>query len=440
MVHDMPIRFFKQHDSKEQISREDNVRRFLEGFPDIEFWRFFVERERYDARYEFCYEIYSRKFNSLPAPEIRSRSLEQMKKELNSLTIGDLFEIFTSEQDKKFLAMLRLENRKKERLTEYIDKLVGWQAFEDGEPGYLIHATRGLSSVLSSLANDEPLTTNFIKNLHKIATENVKNMYTLTPGRFRHTWVAWQLSEFGDSLSGLIESIDYLKSIKEKYGYNYHSFNIYENDKPVQIISDLTKSSKELAETLWNAQFNSFVQHFEGGSAKNNIDEILNAIGEQQISELETQLTQAKTKDEKLIAIFSYLKHAVLLHPFQDGVGRTYSMLLLQFLLMRENLLPIIIHNSNIIPGYSVQELVKEYVRAEDEMEKILQDPDYVSSDEFAKPNVDTEYLRTFIPNDTFATCLKIYQDAKESFLISKGHLASNESLLTFNTPNKGDG
>lgn len=147
--------------------------------------------------------------------KIRSLSLEQMKSEFNSLTIGDLFDIFTSEDDKKLLAILRLENRKEELLTEYIDKLVGWQAFEDGEPGYLIHATNGLSFVLSRLANNEPLTINFIKNLHKIATENVKNMYMHTPGEFRHTRVSWQLNDCGDSLTGLIESIDYLKSIKE---------------------------------------------------------------------------------------------------------------------------------------------------------------------------------------------------------------------------------
>ncbi|WP_133134983.1 hypothetical protein [Legionella rowbothamii] len=433
----MPIRFFTQHDSKEQTSHKDNLRRFLEGFPDIEFWRFFVERERYDARSELCYEIYSRKFKSLPMEKIRSLSLEQMKSEFNSLTIGDLFDIFTSEDDKKLLAILRLENRKEELLTEYIDKLVGWQAFEDGEPGYLIHATNGLSFVLSRLANNEPLTINFIKNLHKIATENVKNMYMHTPGEFRHTRVSWQLNDCGDSLTGLIESIDYLKSIKEKYGYNYHSFKIYEHNKPVQIISDLTKSSKELADTLWNAQGNFLVEHCEGGHVKENIHEILNKIGEQQISELETQLTQAKNTGGKLTAIFSYLKHAVLLHPFQDGVGRTYSMLLLQFLLMRENLLPIIIHNSNVIPGYSVQELVNEYVRAEDEMEKILQNPAYVNSDLFATPNVDTEYLRTLIPNDTFEVCLKIYQKAKENFLISKEHSESNESLLPSHTPKK---
>lgn len=199
----------------------------------------------------------------------------------------------------------------------------------------------------------------------------------------------------------------------------------------------MTKSSKELADTLWNAQGNFLVEHCEGGHVKENIHEILNKIGEQQISELETQLTQAKNTGGKLTAIFSYLKHAVLLHPFQDGVGRTYSMLLLQFLLMRENLLPIIIHNSNVIPGYSVQELVNEYVRAEDEMEKILQNPAYVNSDLFATPNVDTEYLRTLIPNDTFEVCLKIYQKAKENFLISKEHSESNESLLPSHTPKK---
>ncbi|AWN75222.1 hypothetical protein [Legionella anisa] len=53
---------------------------------------------------------------------------------------------------------------------------------------------------------------------------------------------------------------------------------------------------------------------------------------------------------------------------YDDGVGHTYSMLLLQYLLMRENLMPVLLTDSNMIPGLSVQQLVDEYLKAEKEM------------------------------------------------------------------------
>jgi len=148
-----------------------------------------------------------------------------------------------------------------------------------------------------------------------------------------------------------------------------------------------------------------------------NSHEFLKNISTQLILDLETSLNEAYSKEQKLIAIFTYLKHAVLHHIFTDGVGRTFSMLLLQYLLLRENLLPILIINSNIIPGKSVKELVDEYYRAEREMEIILKDPSYINNSRLADPNIDTNTLYsklTHSEKEVFDASLNVYRETKE--------------------------
>lgn len=118
----------------------------------------------------------------------------------------------------------------------------------------------------------------------------------------------------------------------------------------------------------------------------------------------------------------------VLFHPFDDGVGRTYSMLLMQYLLMREHLMPVIFEDSNMIPGLSVEQLVIEYLRAEKEMGLVLKDPSYITGSKFSSPNVDSDSLLNSQDSEhqaMFQNCLNLLKKAFQELELS----SSNKSL-----------
>lgn len=412
---------FFEHEKKPP-EEENNLVRFLENFPENEFWRFFIERKRYDIRSDLYYEIYSVLSGDSfeEAEKIDLIDIEEMFNKKN-ITIGYLHDHAVKTVDSNLLEVLSLlapKDNLNEKLTDMFNKHQAWMAFEIGEPGYLEHNTKGLQSILLSIVNNDDFNVEFIKNLHKTCTLGVKNMLQQVPGEFRSKEISWGMTSQTDSLAGLIETIDYLKSVEKQFGSSH--VNIVLKKEKSKIITYCDKDTHGLANSLWGKVKKDNDINYVCDEGNIDPKEFLEKICAIHIDELKEQLKSATTKEEKLTAIFTYLKHDVLHHPFKDGTGRTYSMLLSQYLLLRENLLPIIIDDSNVIPGYSVKELVAEYIRGEKEMEEILKNHAHVSSPRFAIPNIYTHTLLEQITDTdkkTFNTSLEIYKEAKNSCL-----------------------
>ncbi|WP_454782470.1 hypothetical protein [Legionella sp. WA2022007384] len=414
--------FFRMKESK--TSKEDSLKRFFNHFPENEFWRFFVERTRYDFRPELYRKLFA-KMNGISEENAKKIPVSEIEDLVKDITIGQVYQLVDQLGDHEALTALNnlfhAQNRKDERIASLFNKHQGWLGFEDNEPGYLFNVTKGFCFVVENVLSGEPFTLDFIKDLHKTSTQGVKNMLAQISGEFRSRGASWQMDSKMDSLEGLIETIDYLKSVETKMGTAGLDIYIQSKDGDEDISSFLTEDTHLLANKIWNALKDGAIIYYNAREKKEvDSSKFLHSVCSEHIHELEDTLEKAETKKEKLTAIFTYLKHDVLHHPFQDGVGRTYSMLLLQYLLMRENLLPVLIVNSNIIPGYSVRELVDEYLRAEKEMEKILDFPHYISSEEMVTPNVDTAELLSRLSSEeaaTFADALSQFQEVKGHYL-----------------------
>ena len=428
-----------------------NTVKFLKTFPLEEFWRFFVERARYDYR-ETLYRFIYKQLTLVEGEELEKTSIETI---LNS----ELFQKLTLKEYKDLLkerglnsSMFKFLNvdykkSKKERLKDLLDKHQGWLGFESKEPGYLMGMTKGLCFILESIDNKRKLNVNLIKELHRLCMDKVKNTRENTkPGEFRsdNDVAAWDILPGGcETFEGLVENITYLAAIQGKYPTDMEMlFNKDEkllmyaspknNDSEIEIwtqkelgkrsynayVSFKNKNPEEIAKEIWAAaKEGKHVQYVTSENGGN----LLSRIQEDCIQELESSLIKAKDKHEKLTAIFTFLKHVVLFHPFDDGVGRTYSMLLLQYLLMRENLMPVLLMDSNMIPGLSVQQLVGEYLRAEKEMEAIMEDPSYISSSKFVIANVDTTTLlksKSSEEQTMFQNCLNLLKSNVEGLNI----------------------
>lgn len=406
------------------ISKEDRVKRFFNNFPENEFWRFFVERIRYDFRQQLYQKLFA-KMNGIPEEKAKETDVSIIADGLKDVTIGDVYQLAEQLGDHEALTglnnLLHVADRKVERIVPLFNKHRGWLGFEDNEPGYLLNVTNGLCFAIDHMLSGKPFTLDFLKELHKTCTKDVAKMLDQTPGEFRNRGASWQMELETDSLEGLIETIDYLKSVEAKMGTAGVDITIQTKDGVAFISSFCTEDTHSLADKIWsNLKAGAVIYYTAREENKTDSNSFLDAVCSDHIQQLEEALENASTKQEKLTAVFTYLKHDVLHHPFQDGVGRTYSMVLLQYLLMRDNFLPVLLLNSNVIPGYSVKELVDEYSRAEKEMERILDFPQYISSEEMATPNVDTEMLlstASAVEKDIFIKALTQFKEIKRRYL-----------------------
>ncbi|MGQ3892613.1 hypothetical protein [Legionella sp. CNM-4043-24] len=387
-----------------------SLQTFFSRFPKQEFWRFFIERIRYDLRpfvYRESFKIMGGK-ETVELSAIKS-FVKQFRMRVRDLSscgasfAADAISLFHAEDKMDDLVFDILESG---------SYGLGWINFEQSEPGYLKHVTEGFCFILDNLSTDAPLTNDFIKKLHEICTRDVKNMLEQVPGQFRTEIVSWSMTRTFDSLCGLTESITHLQLVEQKYQFPGTNLATKPKNGSVKCYSSFVgHDPRELANELMESVKNGgLVSYYTNEQPSTN--NFLNDVTEHLLNELNSSLNKAATEKDKLKSIFTFIKYTVLHHPFTDGVGRTYSMILLQYLLMKEKLLPFLIVNSNIIPGFSVDELIECYLKGKEEMKRILNDPSYISSADFFDPNVSTEDILEKAPEKfktLFQECLTVW-------------------------------
>ncbi|CAM2947121.1 hypothetical protein LEWO105114_09095 [Legionella worsleiensis] len=389
----------------------DDLHSFLTRFPSQEFWRFFVERVRYDIRpavYRNLYYKFTRSHEETSLAEIKNYF------RVNELRIHHL-DAFKDPDVFRFLKAFKATEKRTELISDIIESDrydPAWIDFEINEPGYLKQVTKGFCFVLDHLKARTPLDNDFIKKLHEICTSGVANLLPLTPGAFCDHSVMWRMTHDMDSLAGLVESLRYLTALEKNYGFSGIKLVLcYPRDYQGEFytgFSDILENAKQCLRLIENG----VMIYFKKYSSPEKPG-ILDIFTENLIFEFNDGIEKAKTETEKLWCIFAFIKFSVLHHPFADGVGRTYSMILLQYLLMRENLSPFLIFNSNIIPGYSVNQLISIYFEGRNEMRKILDAPSFISSSEFYDPNVATHDVLEKAPEELqqmFLECQQIWE------------------------------
>ncbi|RUR18834.1 hypothetical protein ELY21_06325 [Legionella sp. km535] len=394
------LNFFPSAGSSNEPST--NLQSFLTHFPKQEFWRFFVERTRYDLRPFVYRELYYKLVGNkeyVPLAEIK----EFIKNQNMSIHHLDSFRDHYVED---IIKLFKATDKGDELVIDVIEGdgyEPAWINFEQSEPGYLKHVTEGFCFILDHLDSPAPLSNEFIKRLHEISTKGVENMIEQIPGQFRNGTAAWGMTANFDTISGLTESLTYLKSLEKQHQIPGVRLAIVQGSGALQIINTFAdREPEELAKECMEYIKHGATIYYETHDVKLNA-EFLDKVTKNLITELNNSLSRAVSEEDKLKAIFTFIKYSVLHHPFTDGVGRTYSMILLQYLLMKENLSPFLIENSNIIPGFSVDQMISIYLHGREEMNMILKDPAYINSSSFFEPNISTEETLQKAPDELTA-------------------------------------
>ncbi|WP_392537291.1 hypothetical protein [Legionella sp. 227] len=408
-------------------SEKNKTQYFLQHFPSIELWRFFVERSRYDDR-QFAYDLLIKcleciKINFHGVYRILKK--EEIMEYLATVKLNELYQLATREFSNLNLLSLiihffKFEQQDQQLLKNYIEKRRYWTGFEQSEPGYLLGMAHGFAFIIKKLNEpDTALDIEFIKSLHASCTSCVKNLFAIVkPGEFRkNSLVGWGLNSKQNTFDGIFEILQYMKTPECK-GISF----ITNNGKVLPSTRDKDFDPREKALLIWDMlkqEQEISIRTSEMDEKIVDVEQYLNEVCHLHLMTYRKEIAESNSKQEKLTAIFKFIKYTVLHHPFPDGVGRTFSMLLTLYLLMINNLLPVILTNSNNIPGWSVKEMVEEYLCLENEMKEVLRNPNYLSSDLFAPNNIDTGNYLKQLPDDLqgqFYEAVEIMQNSIELY------------------------
>ena len=98
-------------------------------------------------------------------------------------------------------------------------------------------------------------------------------------------------------------------------------------------------------------------------SAEVSVAEVLAGDIQSNIDQYAKSIESALSPREKVRAIVKFIQACELVHPFKDANGRTFCMLLINFLLMKEGFPPAILFDSNHLNLYSQEEMVSAVVK-----------------------------------------------------------------------------
>jgi len=224
----------------------------------------------------------------------------------------------------------------------------GESGFENREPGCMSAFYNAFNFALENL--DKELNLELIFKIHELVSENVSGDFGIQrPGEFRDTSMKpFRIPYERFTAAGIIS---YMTAAAETeigkltgYSRRGHSLNFKLKDKfALELVAD-----KAIEPNV------SFSPPFQN---KANIQ----ARATYLLNQFKDDLTKAKAKgnnDNIIKAIVHFIRYMELLHPFGDANGRVFVNIVLNFLLMQNNFLPVTLYEPNIFDLYSDDELV----------------------------------------------------------------------------------
>jgi hypothetical protein len=248
---------------------------------------------------------------------------------------------------------------------QYHKEQNGWLGYATREPNCLPASFNALEYALNDLT-DQNISVEFIKNIHKSATENVEQLNSHTiPGELRFSHGGYILEQRYQypfmSKEGFLQLHQKVNDELIKYGACIISMTKQEaaflNSKTYYQQVGAMKNSTVPAEELWeNSEptLHPQVLFYRAPDAKH-----LNMLLEKVCQKYNVDIKNATTPEEKLKIIATAVQQIEQLHVFPDANGRT-STILLQRLLLQNGFFPAMLYNPNHIDGYSLDELIDE--------------------------------------------------------------------------------
>ena len=278
-------------------------------------------------------------------------------------------------------------------MPDVIHRHRGWLHFELIEPGYLLGVMSAQKYMLDLIKADKKhITVNFIKQLHKLSVQGVKNTnYDANEskaGEFRKTQ---EESYRSIALINQVTSLAGFKKLRERILKGELAVKIcFENKKNIHHYAEIKNedSTEELYNEYiaksnpdWCVRLYGLVPTIPAPKAslfscftifpKSAAEDFFTKTLLKYISKYEEEMSVAKAPLEKLHAIVNFIQLCEQAHLFADANCRTLCMNLLNFLLMTNGFPPAILTDPNRFDCYSVAELMDECIAGMDRALKI---------------------------------------------------------------------
>ncbi|MHB1949756.1 MAG: hypothetical protein ACYCQI_16785 [Gammaproteobacteria bacterium] len=260
--------------------------------------------------------------------------------------------------------------------VEQQEKL-NWLDYEKREEGYLRAIYSAFERVIIAIKNDEQLSSHLIKELHKLAVSKVKNTnymdFNQNGFEFDNFYkVGFELnrdihpnvSEQGlqELLLAMLEGREFLQLDLYKQGRTINTEFLRNNRYSKDTIPAL---AHEIFSQCWrDEQENSLVRLVSTLESTSEEDHrtALNKCVDILITNYHKEIKEAKHPLDKLKVITYLIRELEQLHPYLDGNCRTFCMLLLNFLLMKNHFQPAILKDPNRFDGLGINELMDDII------------------------------------------------------------------------------
>lgn len=389
-------------------SYQSDPQKLLQAIPPFEMWRFFIDGARQN-RGQNQRDLFNKllvkgsPFTAedvkLPIHKLLAKLDEAIESKTNPKLEPDLDELRF--YIRKLTDHYQLEE-KKDTFEQLYNTEKGWRSFERTEPNYLMAMMTAFVAMMDLTAKFD---LDFILRLQKMTTTKVKNLIyegvsDSKSGEFRTTHLGFnQLNTTAASKEGVLEILVEMKEMDSKeYKRDVHQTPIfYFKDHlgkefliaPPSYLQDPSKKEALLAslpfkidnptvlsatdKTVLSPEFLSSALYFQpiylmnlAIGKKDHSQEIQTAIGlemKAQLSEFDQAMKSAVTRMDQLKAIVHYVQACERKHPCLDANTRTFSMLVLNHLLMRYRFPPAILDNPNRSIGYSADQFLMEVLK-----------------------------------------------------------------------------
>lgn len=236
---------------------------------------------------------------------------------------------------------------------------------EQASPGYLESVSTALYGLLKTM--DDPLTLDFVIGLHDLAYHEKEDFYL-------------GLNKMGSSLiypnqvsiEGLIELITKIKKGQTKLAIRYEAstnnieeFQFKESKSIEEEANEIKEEAKEILSNLQNKWSKLYLVRITNTlDAKQEIQRFLDRY---------YQAIKSETDEiKKLNIIATFIQDCHQYHPFIDGNGRVFVLLLLNKLLIMNGLSPTTLEKTGKFSGHSIEQLVREIQKGQEHFRELL--------------------------------------------------------------------